>query len=141
MHTQAQGTHVCTGPERAPRTQTHTHVGRCTHICTHTTAPHTHVHRCSGEPTPGKLTCTHAHARAGPHGCMCVRTLTSAHTETHRYRKHTPSLRDPHTQACTHLHTHTGHPHRRASPALCTERTELPSAVRRFPRSLLLGCK
>ena len=135
MHrTRTCTTHTITHLRRQVHTHLHSHDG------TTGTVRCAQVHRYSGEPTPSKLTCTHTQARAGPHRCVCVRTLTGPHRRTDT-RKHTPSLREPHTQVCTRPHTHTGHPHGRASPALCTERTELPSAVKRSPWSLLLGCK
>ena len=115
-HVSPRQTRVCTGPERARPTQTQVYVGGCTRIYTHMKAPHTRVHRYAGEPTPSTLTRTHTGAGWTTHMRVCADTHVSTRSEQRRTDtgERTPSRREPHVQACTGPHTHTGRSAREA---------------------------
>ena len=77
------------------RTNAHTHIPTCTHICIRTCAyAHTHsqVHIYSTH----AYTCTLAHTHACLRTCMHTYAYTCTHTHTHT-----------HAQMCIHTHTHT----------------------------------
>ena len=146
-HISTRQTHVCTGPEHA-HTQAHICVGRCTHIAL---TQWCHTHMCTG--TQGSLRQVRKHAHIHGHGWTtqtCVCTLTRPHTGSHRHPKaYTITQRPTHAGMHTPAHSHRTPAHSHGTPtqggiscALHREgRIPFGPAVRRSPRSLLLGCK